>query len=316
MDEVIISRRFSDKLFEKIRGIFIIEPVSFSKKKRVNLRGIAWLGGVFLVAFCIIVFLAPAADDETQSYNETKSPDANIDAIPNQAIFRENSTVTSGIRSYSDQFGGGPAKGSDDNRNTTMIIARENDASTTVPAGTKFSVKLEQNVTVMPQPIPVIGRIVSAVSGRSSVAIPEGAQIFGEATLDDNTERASIIWKSILFPDGRSKALSAIALGADNQAGVDGDYHSDAVKNTAGQMISRFVAGFAEGSISRGAMGATQGGVQNGLRQGVADTAKDRSEAWSDDLKKPRAWIELEAGTQFQSIISQPFIFRDPGGLN
>jgi len=319
MDEVIKTKSFGTKILERSCGIFVIEPVSFSKKKRINLRGIAWLGCVFLGLFCVGVFIAPAPEEETRNYSESKSAGSQAvsgDQVPAQSMPSDNPLSTAAIRSYTSDFGGGGGKGSGSNRNTTMIIARENDSSTTLPPGTKFSVKLIQNVTVTARSIPVIGRIVSSVSSQSSIAIPEDSQIFGEATLDEDTERASITWKSILFPDGRSKNVSAIALGADNQAGVDGNYHSDAVKNTAGQMISRFVGGFAEGAINRGAMGANQGGVQNGLLQGAADTAKDRTEAWSEDLKKQRAWIELEAGAQFQTILSQPFNFREPGGVN
>jgi hypothetical protein len=219
-----------------------------------------------------------------------------------------HSAVTSRV------VGGGGAQ--DINRNTSMIIARDNDLSTTLPPGTKFWVKLAQGATVTNRSMPVIGIVVMGVNSSNSVAIPEGSQIFGEAILDSDSERASITLKSVMFPNGGSKTLSAVALGTDNQAGVDGNYHSDALKNTAGQLVARFASGVAEGAITRTPFGASQGGIENGLLQGVADTAKDRTDAWSEDLKKPRAWIELEAGARFQVILSQPFTFRDPGGAN
>lgn len=320
MDEVIKTKSFGSKLFEKARSLFVIDPVSFSNKKRINFRGIAILGGVSLAIFCVAIFVMPVPEVETRSYSERKST-AQVDAISHDPSPSQdqnplsNSVIRSGLQN-SRSLGGGSMGGSATNRNTTMIIARDSDSSTTLPPGTKFMVKLSQTVTVTARSIPVIGKVVSSVESRSSVAIPEDSQIFGEATLDQDSERASITWKSILFPDGRSKNLSAVALGADNQAGVEGDYHSDAFKNTAGQMITHFVGGFAEGAISHGPLGANQGGVENGLLQGVADTAKDRTEAWGEDLKKQKTWINLEAGTQFQVILSQPFIFRDPGVVN
>jgi type IV secretory pathway VirB10-like protein len=199
-----------------------------------------------------------------------------------------------------------------------MIIARDNDSSTTLPPGTKFWVRLLQNVTVTQRAMPVIGVIIKDVEsslpgGGGALAIPQGAQVFGEGAVDHDSGRASLSFKSIILPDARSMKLSGLALGEDNQAGVDGHYHSDAVKNTAGIMISNFVTGLAEGSITRTPFGASQGGLQNGLLQGATDTAKERTQAWSEDWKKPKEWIELDQGTQFQVILSEPFIFREPG---
>jgi type IV secretory pathway VirB10-like protein len=274
MDEVIRSKTFSEKMFAKIKEFFVLEPVSFSNKRRLNFRGMAWLSAVFFGFFFIWVMLAPPPESETLIYNESSSGSQNeVTEVPPAATgISSNPLSTAALRSYSSSIGKGAGGNSDANRNTNMIIARENDSSTTLPPGTKLSVRLEQNVSVTAGGMPVIGRITSSVMSQSSVGIPEGSQIFGEATLNEDTERAQISWKSILFPDGRSKSINAIALGSDNQTGVDGDFHSDALKNTAGQMISRFVGGFAEGSISRGAMGASEGSVKNGIFQGVAET--------------------------------------------
>lgn len=317
MDEVIQSKSFGEKVIEKALGIFILEPVSFSNKKRINFRGIAWLSCVFFGLFLIWVLASPPPESETRVYTENVSGGRNQEIETPQSVpgISASPLSTEALRGYSSQSGGSQRGSANVNRNTSMVIARENDSSTALPPGTRVSVRLEQHVTVTSSGIPVIGKVTASVMSQTRIAIPEGAQIFGEATLNEDTERAHITWKSILFPDGRSKNIAAIALGSDNQTGVDGDFHSDAVKNTAGQMISRFVGGFADGAMSRGAMGASEGGVKNGVLQGVAETAKDRAEAWSEDLKRPRAWMELQAGMQFQTIISQPFQFRDPGGV-
>lgn len=313
MAEVIVKRSTKIALWQKLRGIFVIEPVSFSNKRRVNFHGIGWLLCVFFGLFCAAVFLLPSTQEQTQTYHEqgheAEAMDQAQGALPANMLSPpaiHAAVLTSGLSS------GTPSS----NRNTSMIIARDNDLSTTLPPGTKFWVKLSQAATITNRALPVIGTVASSVVSESSVAIPENTQIFGDASLDSDSERATITWKSVMFPDGRSKQLAALALGADNQAGVEGSYHSDALKNTVGQLLSRFAGGVAEGAITRTPFGANQGGIENGLLQGVADTAKDRTDAWSEDLKKPRAWVELEAGARFQVILSQPFVFRDPGGAN
>jgi hypothetical protein len=320
MAQVIVKKSLASKITRKVGDIFVIEPVTFSSKRRINFRGIGWLLCSFLALFCLIVFLVPAPEEQTRTYSERRSEV--VSQVGGNSTLQPQTTNPLSpaiIRpSLSSPVGGiGESNASAANsRNTSMIIAHDNDLSTTLPPGTKFWVQLTQSVTVTGQAIPVIGTVLSSVESGNSIAIPEETRIFGEATLDADSERASITWKSILFPDGRSKTLSGLALWIDNQAGVEGAYHSNAVTNTAGQMISHFMGGFAEGAISHGMLGASPGGLQNGLLQGTADTAKDRAGAWSEDLKKPRAWIELEAGVKFQVILSQPFIFRDPGGVN
>lgn len=318
MAQVVVKRSIASKLWEKVMGIFIIDPVSFSNKRRINLRGIAWCLCGFVIIFCLVVLVVPAPEEPTRNYREQTRESGESStvggAVP--ATTPQNPLSPTSIRSAvgSGTVGGSGSHGV--NRNTSMIIARDNDLSTTLPPGTKFWVKLSQAATITNRTLPVIGVIVSTVSSGNSIAIPENAQIFGEAILDSESERAQITLKSIMFPDGRSKTLSALALGFDNQSGVEGKYHSDALKNTVGQFVSRFVGSVAEGTITRTPFGSNQGGIQNGLLQGVADTAKDRTNSWSEDLKKPRAWIDLEAGARFQVILSQPFTFRDPGGVN
>lgn len=325
MAEVILKKSVFTKICMKVSGVFFVEPVTFSSKRRINLRGIGWVLCSFLTLFCVGVFLAPAPEEQTRTYHERKPESATAIASDSgpQASKAVDPLNQAAIRaSLGTPIGGGGGGGGSGigaasiNRNTSMIIAHDNDLSTTLPPGTKFWVKLGQGVNVTGRTIPVIAVVVSTVESGNTVAIPQETRVFGEAVLDGESDRAAINWKSVLFPDGRSKNFSGLALGPDNQAGVEGAYHSDALKNTAGQMISHFIGGFAEGAINRGAMGASPGGLQNGLLQGTADTAKDRAAAWSEDLKKPRAWIELEAGAQFQVILTQPFVFRDPGGVN
>lgn len=318
MAEVIQKRPLASKLWSKVMGVVVIEPVSFSTKRRINFRGLGFLLSGFLTLFFMAVFLIPTAEQPTHDYHERKAKvSQTVTTEQAQAGVEEQNPLAPTVIHAEVALGGAGGRASEStNRNTSMIIVRDHDLSTTLPPGTKFIIKLAQSVTVSNRSLPVIGEVVSAVTSQNSVAIPEKSQIFGEATLNSESERVDINWKSITFPDGRNKTLSALALGTDDQAGVEGEYHSDALKNTAGMLIGRFVSGMADGAITRTPFGANQGGIQNGLLQGVADTARDRTDAWSEDMKKPRAWVDLHTGAQFQVILSQPFVFRDPGGVD
>ena len=65
--------------------------------------------------------------------------------------------------------------------------------------------------------------------------------------------------------------------------------------------------------MQKGVLGSSDGGHANGFRNAVAETAKEGSSAYAENLKKQRRWIEVNAGTEFLAVINQPFTFRDPG---
>ena len=117
------------------------------------------------------------------------------------------------------------------------------------------------------------------------------------------------------YPEtGGDRQFLAVSVDQDGQVSVQGKIHSEVLKNTAGQTLTRFVAAYAEGSIQRGALGSNPGGDDNGWKHAVAETAKDRADKWAEDLKKEKKWIELKSGTEFFAVLKEPFTFRDPGG--
>jgi type IV secretory pathway VirB10-like protein len=146
-----------------------------------------------------------------------------------------------------------------------------------------------------------------------SAAIPQGSKLYGEASFDGNSERVQTTWKSVQYPNGALKPISAISLGSDGQVGIEGDVHSSSIKNAIGQTLTRFVGAYAEGSMQRGAWGSNQGGESNGLKNAISETAKDRANAWGEDMKKERKWVELKSGEVAFALMTQAFQFREAG---
>jgi type IV secretory pathway VirB10-like protein len=161
--------------------------------------------------------------------------------------------------------------------------------------------------------MPVVGIVSSDVASESGTAIPSGSKVLGEASFESDNERASIAWRSIIMADGRERPFSAISLGRDGENGIDGNVHSDGVKNVVGQTLTRFVGAYAAGSMNTGMLGANQGGNANGLRNAIAQTATDRANSMGENLQKERKWIELESGTETVAVLNQAFTFRDAG---
>lgn len=199
-------------------------------------------------------------------------------------------------------------------RNAAMILARSgNDAKIQLSAGTRIFVSLTDKVIVSNQAMPMMGIVVKDVIHDDDLAIPQGSKVLGSVSFDESSERANVTVTSIIFPDGRERQLSAIGIGSDEQVGVDGNVRSTAVQNTIGQTLTRFIGAYAQGSMSTGQFGAQAGGYQNGVKNAIAATAEDRANAFAEDMKKQKKWIELSYGTQFMAVLNQSFIYREPG---
>jgi hypothetical protein len=127
------------------------------------------------------------------------------------------------------------------------------------------------------------------------------------------TSKLQSLGDQLSWPMAEERPFSAISQGRDGQMGIDGNIHSDGVKNAVGQTLTRFVGAYAAGSMNTGAFGANQGGNVNGMRNAIAQTATDRANSMGETMQKERKWIELESGTETIAVLSQAFSFRDAG---
>ena len=306
----------------RLSKLLLKDALPLTKKRDVNWSVLRKFAGIGIGIAVLIVLLLPAPKEEqtvfherTQggSVSESGQNNPTQDTLVQLQAARTNvaAVPTSLDHLYA---GGGTGVGSTRDRNSSMILTRGGvDSRTQLPPGSRIPVRLLQGAVVANQAMPVIALVARDVVQEDGLAIPKDSKLFGDVSFDDGSERAQVSWKSIQFPDGRERQLSAIGVGQDGQVGVNGKIHSDALKNTVGQTLTRFIGAYAEGSMQRGALGASEGGRDNGLKNAIAETAKDRAEAWAEDMKKERKWIELRAGSEFYAVVTQPFTFRDPG---
>ena len=312
----------------RISSLFLKDSLPFTKKRDLNWSAIKVIAGAGVGVTVLVLLLLPTPKEEQKNFHEKIEPGsgavistndntATQDTLAQLQGARTNvNTVPRSLDGLyqSGAVGGAPINGPD--RNSTMILGRQGaDSRNQLPPSIRISVRLTEKAILGTQAMPVIGVVLHDVSHEDNVAIPEGATLYGEASFDDSSERARIDWKSVRFPDGRERQISAIGVGSDGQAGVDGNLHSEAIKNAVGQTVTRFIGAYAEGSMQKGSFGASQGGSDNGLKNAVAETAKDRADAWAEDMKKEKKWIELQAGVELTAVLTQPFLFRDPGAV-
>lgn len=314
---------------EGLKNYFLEGPKPFTTKREVNWTKVqTW--AISLVGMVILgIMVVPSSEPDQETFHE-KAEKGSLAQIkqaendPTQETIRQlqesqaNSQQVHGSLDYlykpstpTGSSGGGNA-GQD--RSASMILSREgSDTRTQLSAGTRVKIRLSGKATIANQGMPVVGIVCSDVSTEGGVAIPSGSKVLGDASFDEESERATISWRSIILPDGRERPFSAIGVGRDGQVGVGGNIHSEGIKNAVGQTLTRFVGAYAAGSMNTGAFGANQGGNTNGLRNAIAQTATDRANAMGEDLQKERKWIDLENGAETIAVLNQPFTFRDAG---
>lgn len=317
-------------LKERLSGFVFKESRPFTSRREVNWGGIKKLGVFVVVVTVLGLLLMPNPTPEQATFHEKADPGTaaattqSAESEPTKdtlAQFQSSRANGAGVPSSLDYLyrtsGEGAsegARGSAQDENAAMVVVRVGqDSKQQLPPGSGISVRLIEQITVSGQGRPVLAVVAKEVTHEDSLAIPQGAKVLGEVSFDESSDRAQLSWHSIIFPDGRERPFSAVGVSSDGQVGVEGKVHSEAIKNTIGQALTRFIGAYAEGSITRGQLGAAEGGHQNGLKNAFAETAKDRARAWADDMRKERKWIELNRGAESLAVLNQPFVFRDPG---
>jgi type IV secretory pathway VirB10-like protein len=318
--EIKFKKTFSDLIYK--------EEKPFRTKREINWKFFSNLSIVTVVLVIMAVIIKPQSVPNQEVFHEKTQSGAVVRTTENNpteqtvAQFQKGSVNLQNVHSsldntYAPTSGGGGQLGHSGGkeRNASMILARSgSDIKNQLSAGTRIFIKLIDKIIVSTQALPLVGIITRDVTHDDELAIPQGSKVLGSVSFDDSSERANINLTNIIFPDGRERQISAVAIGADEQLGVEGNIKSKALQNTAGFAFSRFIGAYAQGSMSSGQLGAQSGGSQNGMKNAISATAEDRANAYADDMKKQKKWIELTNGTQFMAILNQYFIYREPGG--
>ncbi len=312
---------------ERLSNLVLKDALPFTKKRDINWKTIRTALLVALAVAVVGILCLPAPKPEQKTFYENSDERISGGANP----VRENNPTedtlaqlqsakrqgASGSRAFDYLNTGGSGSGGgglSQNRNSSMILTRGGlDAKTQLPPGSRITVSLDQAMTLDSHSMPIIATVSHDVVQEDGVAIPQGSRIYGDASFDDGSERVQVNWKTIQLPNGAMRPFAGIGIGSDGQVGVEGRVHSEAVRNTIGQTVTRFIGAYAEGSMQRGALGGNPGGNENGIKNAIAETAKDRANTWAEDMKKEKKWIELRAGLSFMAVVTQAFQFRDPG---
>ncbi len=296
--------------FLKIKSIFIKEN-EVSQKKDINFKAFRNLAIIGLVLFVSVVFILPTEVPveftekiEKAKTNEDSSspPDRSTQASSAQNLWGPP------VNSFPV-----PRGGNEVNYNTSMIVGSSQNAKTQLRAGERLPLRLIDNVIVSQESVPVLAELILDSVTESGLRLSAGTRFYGEASFQKGTDRAQIRFSQISLPSGKIRKIAASALSKDGQPGVIGLVFSDGAKNTAGQIITTFVGGLAQGSMETDVLGRSKGGIENGLLGAVAATAQARAQSYGEKLKAEREWIELKTGTECDAVLSGSLKLQEGG---
>ena len=300
------------KALNWLKSLFV-KKSEFSEKREVNFPRIKLLVFMGAVLFIIVVLFLP--DDPTAEFS-SKIDSAESKSNPPAQGSAHNKKDADGSSLWSPKPLNLPSR-STANQNTGMVLtSKGGNAKTQLRAGIRVPLRILDKFIVSDSAVPILAEAISNVTTDSGLMLPAGTKFYGEASHQKDSDRATVHFSQISLPSGEIRPVSAIGLGKDSQPGVPGQVHSDAMKNTAGQMITTFVGGFAAGSMQTDFLGGSRGGVQNGVLNAVASTAKDRAQDYGEKLKNERQWIEVLQGAECDAAFSDSLNLQTGGDVH
>lgn len=306
-DRAKLRRNLSN--LKKNLAVLFIRKSGVSTKAEVNFKALRAMALSLIFIFIAVVMLMP--DEQPVEFTEKIAPKTESPASSENAP-TEESVPGSGAAQVlwgssrpslpGTSDGGGVSQV---NHNTSMILGSKNgNAKTQIRAGVRFPLRVVDKFIVSTDPVPILAELLVDAMTDSGLRLPAGTSVYGEASFQKGSDRATIQFRQISLPDGQIRPVSGIAIGKDGQPGISGRVYSDGMRNTAGSVLTSFIGGLAAGSVETDIMGRSRGGLENGLLTAVAVTAKERAQAYGEKMKAEREWIEVPSGAECDLLLS------------
>ena len=305
---------------EKVDSYFFSQQSPFSRKRTINLKTVKIAAATLVVVMLVILLLTgnganlPSKGAEMKSGAETSSVNRNT----SEAVSRANLTQAAYISSGYELPLGGKARlsASPQRQYTSSQIVRREDrnlgGNSSLSLATTIPAKLINTVLSSDAVSPVIAEITDdALDTSSSLVVPSGTRVVGQASYDDVTRRLQVRFHALVFADGEERSFSGLALLGDGSAGLEGEYHSQKITKEAGRFLGTFVGGFAEGMKDRQMTPSGQplekGSVKNGILNGLSSSAFGEAQSTAQDLEQTKPYLEVPAGTKFLIYLDKEF---------
>jgi len=200
----------------KVMEFFLLSKKPFTEKRDINWRKVKIVLGAMIAALVFALLLLPE-EEQLGSFAEVSNKDSEMKSeAPNyyddpntEAIkYFKTSNLGSVPRSLGHNYQSGVS--SANNRNDSMIINRGGaNAKNELSAGHRILVSLLDRIVISNHAMPVRAKVVENIASDNYLAIEAQSVLIGDATFDEANGLAQITWKTIIYPNGVQRSISA-----------------------------------------------------------------------------------------------------------
>ena len=189
--------------------------------------------------------------------------------------------------------------------NTKMIVYDDTDATQSnavIPLGSMVKCLLIHNIVTNNFEAPVIAQVWEDFYFDGKLLLPFGTRIYGTASAGRQRDRVTVKFHDIVFQNGKTIQINAIALSKDGSGGLTGTVIDDSTKKTILAMAMNLLSGIALGfqqTTTNELTGLTQveANSRNALLNGVANTFQKQAQQIQTDIENSKGYAIVLAGS-------------------
>ncbi len=189
--------------------------------------------------------------------------------------------------------------------NTKMIVFDKTDAyqsNWVVPLGSMVKCLLIHNIVTNNFEAPVIAQVWEDFYFGGKLLLPFGTRIYGTASSGKQRDRVTVRFNNVVFQDGKTLKINALALSKDGSAGLTGTVIDERGKKTFIQMALNFLSGMVLGLQQNATNQVTglnevEASSRNAILNGTANAFQGEAQRIKSDTEQATGYAMVLAGS-------------------
>jgi type IV secretory pathway VirB10-like protein len=199
-----------------------------------------------------------------------------------------------------------PRKAFKPRANSKMIVfdgTKDSHSEEIVPLGSMVRCILIHNIVTNNFNAPVIAQVWEDFYFNGELLLPFGTRIYGTAFAGRQRDRITVKFHNIVFQDGKTLKIDAIALSKDGSGGLTGTIIDNRNKKIFVQMAMNFLGGLAAGlqqTATNAVTGLTEveSNSRNAILNGVANTFEKEAKRTEKEVEDAKGYAVVLAGNE------------------
>ncbi|MEQ1664559.1 MAG: TrbI/VirB10 family protein [Bdellovibrionales bacterium] len=280
----------------------LVTGLRYIKWKPVTLTSLSF---IFLLMIGAAVFGQGKASPDYRNYQTLSADDVNkqgsLILSGKDEIKKTSRAIFQAHTNYSQSSGADQGQ----------VISRKDAARSeyVIPSGSRVMVVLDGNLNSELTQSPVVSILKNGFSFQGRTLLPAGSKILGRVGPGQDSDRISVNFDQVVFPNGHQMAITGVAMMPDGSPGVVGEFHSGRGYKIAGALGSSFLAGAAAAlqtnQVNMLGLEAPKGSTRNAILNGVAQSALEQGRRFGEEAQNQQGYVIVPTGTSFQIYIDR-----------